>query len=301
MSTKAHTVPRFQLSEFVARGAESDQTPWIWIGSIATDEVKRRAPKNISISRGLYDGRGSFREVGATVEAHLAMIEGAAAAALRDFAATAIGGGEVVPQAIIRLMAWQVARTPGWMDLAQSWANESWPTQVIEPPPEGFDRIEWRHRDMLLENPSTHERRWVKSTEEFVTLKGSGWSWLLQKEDHLEALHLNAWYLQVRHFPRLSWFRIEPPVGGNFIISDRGVAWLVNGKSNAKPAELRNSSAVVLAPLTRNLALIGKHGKHANDIKAREFNGLVASTASRWIAGPTADVVKQALADRGSL
>ena len=49
---------------------------------------------------------------------------------------------------------------------------------------------------------------------------------VLRRDDHLEMLHLQAWYFQVRHFPRLSWVRLDAPAGEWFITSDRGVAWL---------------------------------------------------------------------------
>ena len=57
--TRAHTVPRFYLRGFIA--PESDHTthaePYVWLGSIATGEVRRRSPKNISIETGYYDAQ----------------------------------------------------------------------------------------------------------------------------------------------------------------------------------------------------------------------------------------------------
>jgi hypothetical protein len=60
---------------------------------------------------------------------------------------------------------------------------------------------------MCLEDPNTGERREVTAEDEFYTLRWLGWKWILQRDDHLEMLHLQAWYFQVRHFPRLSWVR----------------------------------------------------------------------------------------------
>jgi hypothetical protein len=121
-------------------------------------------PRTFQISRGLYDGRGGFEEPDATIEAHLSKIESAASSAIRKFAATKIGGGNPITPQITRFLAWQAARTPGWMELVQRWANEPWSedTEVVEPPPDGFDKIRGI-RPLCMENPSTGERREVTS------------------------------------------------------------------------------------------------------------------------------------------
>jgi hypothetical protein len=77
VSTRAHTVPKFYLNGFVAPGSEREQNPSMWVGSLTSGEITRRSPKNISISCGLYDGRGGFDEQDTTLEAHLAKIESA--------------------------------------------------------------------------------------------------------------------------------------------------------------------------------------------------------------------------------
>src|SRR5713101_2801702 len=68
----------------------------------------------------------ALAEPSATIEAHLAKIEGAASVAIRRFAATKIGEGDPIPPEITRFLAWQAARTPGWMEVEQQWANEPW-------------------------------------------------------------------------------------------------------------------------------------------------------------------------------
>ena len=125
MSTRAHTVPKFYLNGFVAPGTEHERDPFVWVGSLTTGEITKRSPKNISISRGLYDGRGGFEESDTTIEAHLSKIESAASSAIRKFSATKVGGGHPIPPEITRFLAWQAARTPGWMELEQRWAR-SW-------------------------------------------------------------------------------------------------------------------------------------------------------------------------------
>lgn len=300
MSTRAHTVPKFYLNGFVAPGSEHERDPFVWVGSLTTGEITKRSPKNISISRGLYDGRGGFEELDATVEAHLSKIESAASSAIRKFAATKIGRGHPIPPEITRFLAWQAARTPGWMELEQRWANEPWweDTGVVEPPPDGFDKIRGRMRPLCLENPSTGERRAVTAENEFYALRRSGWKWRLQKDDHLELLHLQACYFQVRHFPRLAWIRLQPPDGEYFITSDRSVAWLADGYADTPPNALRHPAAQVVAPLTRSLSLVGRHGTAELRVTPSEVNRFIAFASSDWIAGPTADVVRQALIDR---
>jgi hypothetical protein len=300
VSTRAHTVPKFYLNGFVAPGSESERNPFVWVGSLATGEITKRSPKNISISRGLYDGRGGFEEAGATIEAHLAKIESAASSAIRKFAATKVGGGHAIPAEITRFLAWQAARTPGWMELVERWANEPWDphAEVVEPPPDGFDKVRDRMRPMCLEDPNTGSRREVTSESDFHSLRTQGWKWILRRDDHLEMLHIQAWYFQVRHFPRLSWVRLEPPHGEYFITSDRSVAWLVDGHADTPPAALRHPAAQVVAPLTSKIALGGRHGAAALNVIPREVNRFIAFAASDWIAGPTADVIRQALVDR---
>lgn len=301
MSTRAHTVPKFYLSGFVAPESERERNPFVWVGSLTTGEITRKSPKNVSISRGLYDGQGGLVEVDATIETHLAKIEAAASSAIRKFAAMRIGDGGSIPSGITRFLAWQAARTPGWMNLVERWANEP-PADpesgVVEPPPPGFENIRDRPRPMCLEDPSTGTQREVMAEHEFYALRRQGWKWIISRDDHLEMLHLQAWYFQVRHFPRLVWIRLQPPDGEYFITSDRSVAWLADGYADTPPAVLRHPTAQVVAPLTKTVALVGRHATGALRVTPREVNRFVAFAASGWIAGPTSDVVRQALADR---
>jgi hypothetical protein len=246
---------------------------------------------------------GGFAEPDATIEAHLQKIESAASAAIRKFAATEIGESDRnIPTEIARFLAWQAARTPGWLEVVERLVNG--PTadseaEVVEPPPTGFETIQERMRPLCLENPSTGARREVTTECEFHALKRQGWKWILRRDDHLEMMHLQAWYFQVRHFPRLSWVRLQPPAGEYFITSDRGVAWLADGYADTPPAALRHATAQVVAPLTRMMTLVGQPGGgNALRVTSREVNLFVAFAASSWIAGPTHDVIHQALIDR---
>ena len=295
MGTRAHTVPKFYLRGFVAPSSEREQDPYVWFASLATGEIKRRSPKNISIVRGIYDGPGGFAEPDKSIEAHLAKIESAAAAALKRVEANE---NSSIPSEVWRFVAWQAARTPGWMKLVQQAVNEPWDSEAVEPPPDGLDRIADRLRPMLLEHPQTGERREVADKDEFDELRKSGWKWILRGDDHLECLHLQAWYFQIRHFPRLSWVRLTAPDGEFFITSDRGVAWLVDGYADTPPAALRHPTAQVVAPLTRKTALVGRHSAVRLNVTPRDVNRFVAFASADWIAGPTREIVEQALSDR---
>lgn len=103
-------------------------------------------------------------------------------------------------------LAWQAARTPGVMNLIQHWINADpgdSTEEVVEPPPEGFENIHNRERPLAIENPQTGERREVRS-DEFHAYRRNGWKVVLKPDDHLEMMHMQAWYFKVRHFPRLN-------------------------------------------------------------------------------------------------
>lgn len=301
MSTRAHTVPRFYLSGFVAPRSAVEHDPFVYLGNLATGEVKRRSPKNVSISRGLYDGPGSFPDPDTSVERQLSKIEWAAASAIRTLATHPNRLDLPVLPAIWRFLSWQAARTPGWMRLEAAWAEE-WdpnaPADVVEGPPDGFELIRDRPRAQLLVLPTTGETREAATFDEFKSLRAQGWRWKLRNDDHLEMLHVQAWYFQTRHFPRLAWVRFNAPQGTSFITSDRAVAWIVDGCANAPPSALRHSSAQVVAPLTSNIALVGRHGTARLDVTPREVNRFIASAASDWVAGSSLDTVEQAMRDR---
>lgn len=158
MTTNAHTVPRFYLSGLISSDSEGTPDPFVWVANIDDGEIKKRAPKNVSIVRGFYDGSGCFEDTTTSLEAHLSKIESAAAPAIKRFVATPSANGVVVAPEIWRFLAWQAARTPGWLDLARQWAADWDPNSaesMIESPPDGIDRIRDNDREILLKNPAT--------------------------------------------------------------------------------------------------------------------------------------------------
>ena len=226
MATRAHTVPRFYLNGFVAPESSGAADPFVWLCSLTTGEIKKRAPKNISISQGLYDGPGGLEHTDALIETHLAKIESSASKAIRQFVATRPSGGANPAPEVWRFLAWQAARTPGWFDLVQKWVNEWNPDaigDVLEPPPNGFENVKDRNRKHWVENPRSGERLEVEDSDQIQSYRKLGWNWILSRDDQLELLHLQAWYFQVRHFPRLSWVRLDAPDGESFITSDETI------------------------------------------------------------------------------
>lgn len=304
MATRAHTVPKFYLQGFIAPESETNPDPYVWLGSLTTSEIVRRSPKNISIARGLYDGPGGFDAPGASIEAHLAKIESAAAPAIRKFVASEPGEAANPPAEIWRFLSWQAARTPGWMEVVEESAYDWDPnvhTPVVEPPPEGIDDIRERVTQKIMENPDTGERHRITGSEEFKAYRKGGWKWVLSSDDKLEMLHMQAWYFQVRHFPRLSWIRLNAPDDEWFVTNDRGVAWMADGYADTPPAALRHPKAQIVAPLTRKVALVGRNKTGLLQVTPREVNRFIACVASDWIVGPTRSVVEQAIRDRASV
>jgi Protein of unknown function (DUF4238) len=301
MSTRAHTVPKFYLRGFVAPESETSKDPFVWVGALDTGKVYQRSPKNLSICRGLYDGPGGLADRSQSLEKHLSKIEAAASSSIRKFCATAPDSGSHPPAEIWRFLAWQAARTPGWLEVVEESINTLEPTKpydMVEPPPDGFPEASLSDRSYLVEHPETRVREEVKDTKELNEYRSRGWRWVLAKDDKLELMHVQAWYFQVRHFPRLNWIRLDTPAEDWFVTSDRGVTWTAQGVVNTPPAALRDETAQLVAPLTRNTTLFGGNQKAPLGVNPREVNAFIASTASSWIAGPTESVVRQALADR---
>jgi hypothetical protein len=49
----------------------------------------------------------------------------------------------------------------------------------------------------------------------------AGWRLRLRHDDFLEMVQLQAWYFQVRFFPRLAWLIVDAPPEAAFVTSDR--------------------------------------------------------------------------------
>ncbi len=300
MATRAHTVPRFYLAGFVSPEKLPGREPFLFVGLTADRSIARRAPKNLSIARGFYDGPGGFEDCDASIETHLSKIEWAAASAIRRLAATPVTSESQVPAEVWRFIAWQAARTPAWTSVAEAEMSEWDPnetTNTAEPPPRGLEKTKERVRPIQLERRDTGDKR-MASWAEYRRLFVHGWRWVPSAADRLEGIHLQAWYFQVRHFRRLHWRLLAPPSGMSFITSDRGVSWNADDEFHAPPAALRHPSAEVLAPLAGNLALLGRATASSGPVSAEEVNARIARSAVEWVAGPQEWLVAEALRAR---
>jgi len=300
MATRAHTVPRFYLAGFVSVATKPNQEPFVFVGFTGDRSIVRRAPKNLSISRGFYDGPGGFGS-DESIETHLSKIEWAAASAIKRLAATPITSGSQVPPEVWRFIAWQAARTPAWTSIAEAamcdWDPNETPS-VVEPPPLGIQKIKDRNRPIALVHTNSGEKR-TESWDEYKKIYALGWRWVPSAADRLEGIHMQAWYFQVRHFPSLHWRILAPPSGMSFITSDRGVSWSADGEFHAPPSALRHPSAEVIAPLTAKLALLGRATASSVPVSAEMVNDRIARSAVEWVAGSSELVVSEALRTRG--
>lgn len=299
MASREHYVSQFHLKGFTDPNVCEPLEPWLWVGDCTTRLIQRRAPKNLAWSRALFAGPGGLADRNASLESHLAAeVESPAAFALRTFLSRPQGERALIPSELGRYLAWAAARSLSMRQLYQEWIDTT-RTQnevdYVEEPPTDFDQIASVTRLHRMEHPMRGVREDVPP-EEVDLLRGQGWRLVLTDDDFLELVHLQAWYFQVRFFPRLRWIVLEAPPGGYFVIGDRPVVWGFQGLLTAKPNAMRNPNVQVFAPLTRSLALFAYHleGSLPRSIDHREVNRVIALAARDWIAGPTRQVVAEA-------
>ncbi|MGH9671401.1 MAG: hypothetical protein ACRD3A_14960 [Terriglobales bacterium] len=119
-----------------------------------------------------------------------------------------------------------------------------------------------------------------------------------ERTNFLEAVHIQAYYFQARWFPRFRWFKLHAPDGEYFVMGDRAVGWAADGYTDAPPSCLRDPSAYVLAPISRNLVLVGRYSVKRWNVTAGRINALIARFADEWIVGPKQATVQSALENR---
>lgn len=298
-----HYVSRFHLSAFCDPASTGTPDPWLWIGSTKDQSVRRRSPKNVATVPGQFDGPGGFSEQEASIETFLANdVEGPAATALRRLLqSTSI---EQLPSEVMRYLAWAASRSLPMQRLEADWATRYRPTlngPMAEPPPPALAVLQSRHRSIRLIHPVLGERREV-SSQAADELLDDGWiPDSAEQSNFLEGVHIQAYYFQVRWFPRLRWFTLRPPQGQYFVIGDRPVGWGVPQCLDAPPCCLRDEAAFLVAPLSRSLALVGRNDSTTWEVTPSQVNGLLAAWSHDWIAGPTEGVVAEALQRRREL
>jgi uncharacterized protein DUF4238 len=302
MPGQHHYVAQFHLRGFSDPVAGEAKDPWLWVADCKTGVIRRRAPKNFAWSRGLFDGPGGLADREATLESFLANeVEGPAAKALRNLTDKQARRFTGIPPELGRYLAWATARSLPMKALYESWI-ETAPVlsevKYAEPPPPGLGEWTESLRTYRMEH-SVHGLRDEIPPDQVEPLRAQGWRLCLGNDDFLEFVHLQAWYFQVRFFPRLKWLSLGAPRGQYFIIGDRPVVW---GFSNLVDAAywLRHPDVQLVAPLSRSLALFAYHASnnHPDTITTGNINRIIASAAHEWIAGPTESVVRDALLAR---
>ena len=249
----------------------------------------------------MFGGPGGLADRDATLESFLAdEVEGPAAEATREVCRWPSGSGGELPPALTRYLAWAAARSLPMQTLEHSWAEKGFggAEQVVEPPPEGLLKASESQRDVQMLHPKLGCRVFPAGSD-FERAVAAGWlPDMRDPMNFLESVHIQAYYFQVRFFPRFKWFTLHAPDGEFFVIADRAVGWAADGYIDAPPSCLRHPSAYVLAPISRSLLLVGKYTKEKWQVTTRRINALIACWAHDWIAGPTQATVESALEAR---
>lgn len=297
-----HYVSKFHLRQFCDPASLHTPDPWLWIGRISDGSVRRRAPRNIGTLSGLFDGPGGLADPGATLERFLANeVEGPAALALQHL----ITASQVtaLPTELLRYLAWAAARSVPMQALDAKWSLDlrgRLDGELAEAPLEGLADARPRNRPVRLVHPAFGTV--TKTTDEAGPLLESGWiPDPTDRDNFLEGAHIQAYYFQVRWFPRLKWFTLRPPTEGAFILGGRPVGWGVPDDLEAPPACLRHPSAFLIAPLTPHLALVARNDAAAWSITDNQVNAILAAWAHEWVAGPSKEAVAAALRNRNGL
>jgi hypothetical protein len=300
-----HYVSQFHLREFCDPASLNSRDPWLWLGDLRDDSVRRRSPKNVGSAPNLFAGPGGLSDSTATIEMFLAnQVEGPAAPLLRALCAGNASPEGTLPPQVMRYLAWAASRSLVMQRLETRWAarfEELLSSPLVEAPPDGLMAAPARRRPVRLVHPTLGERL-VSETEDPTSLLDSGWiPDLTERANFLESAHIQAYYFQVRWFPRLRWFTLRPPEGTFFIIGDRPVGWGVPECLDAPPCCLRDSEAFLVAPLGRSLALLGRNNLKPWSVTPSQINAMLAAWAHDWIAGPAAATVADAMRRRRSI
>jgi hypothetical protein len=249
----------------------------------------------------MFDGRGGLSDEDAKLENFLAnQVEGPAAAELGKLCDHPPRGIDALPPAVSRYLAWAAARSLPMQALENWWGENGFGqhSEIVEPPPDGMLETAELQRDVQMIHP-TFGRRLFSAGSDLGQASNEGWfPDMRDRTNFLESVHIQAYYFQVRFFPRFKWFALHAPPEAFFIIADRPVGWIADGYIDAPPSSLRHPSAYVLAPVCRNLCLVGRHSTEPWLVTPAQVNTVIATWAQEWIAGPAEATVRTALEDR---
>jgi hypothetical protein len=249
----------------------------------------------------MFDGPGCLADRDATIESFLANeVEGPAAKAMRELCRQPAGSIGELPPALMRYLAWAAARSLAMQTLENSWVGQVFGhhSELAELPPEGLLNATESQREVQMLHPMLGPRLFPAGSD-FEQAAREGWfPDMSDRTNFLESIHIQAYYFQVRFFPRLKWFALHAPEGEFFVVADRAVGWVADGCIDAPPSSLRHQSAYVLAPISKTLLLVGKHATERWFVTPAQVNAVIARWAQVWIAGPTEATVRSALENR---
>lgn len=200
-----HYVSKFHLREFCDPGSISSRDPWLWVGSIKAGSVKRRSPKNVGTTAGLFEGPGAFEDPNSSVEHFLANeVEGPAALALRRLRDLGITPNESLAPPLMRYLAWAASRSVTLKTLEIEWSKRfDFGAPMAEGPPAGLEQTKTRERPVRMIHP-TLGMRTLNESSDIDHFARSGW--VPDQEgsaNFLEGVHIQQYYFQSRWFPRL--------------------------------------------------------------------------------------------------
>ena len=152
-----------------------------------------------------------------------------------------------------------------------------------------------------MEHPDRGRRSDVPS-DDVDRLRHAGWRFIVTQDDFLDFVHLQAWELQSKQFPRLRWVVLDAPSGRNFIIGDRPVVWGFPDAIEDPPSALQHPRVQVFVALTKSVALFAFHAEASppEQVPYTAINDAIASGSQEWIAGPTRESVADALQSRSA-
>jgi len=120
-----HYISKFHLNEFLDPSSLATKDPWLWQGFVRDGTVKRRSPKNVGTSSGMFDGPGCLADRDASLETFLANeVEGPAATALREIGRQPPGSIDKLPPPLTRYLAWAAARSLPMQALENLWGKD---------------------------------------------------------------------------------------------------------------------------------------------------------------------------------
>ena len=297
MATKDHYVSKFHISKFVDPSVPIGQSDWTWVVRKEQAIVKRKSPSNFAWKRGMFSKMSLNIDPPMNMEKYLSeKIEGPASSKLIQMESLSSFSNFTVPEEITRYLAWAAARSLSMQELYQKWFDSA-PSDIQEMPMEGefawmskCKRISRSHR---MEKDGEVQFVFTENVDEF---RRNGWRFVMEGDDVAETIHLQAILLR-NAFAKLCWAVISAPPRNYFVLGDRPVFWKMKEKFDCEPKWLQHEDILVVAPLTKNFALIGaKSLDHIpSRLSAPHLNYMSMTAARHWVAGPTQQCINEML------